>query len=112
MVILLDITADLIDQYEQIIEILASHRIFPEGFDIPDGTRRPIFPKKVIIAVNKVDGPKQEEDYLTFLELTGLTLPTIPLSILNGKNLDSFLKSIYDLSGVITGVLKKSRQGP
>jgi ribosome-interacting GTPase 1 len=112
VVILLDITADLIDQYEQIIEILASHRIFPEGFDIPDGTRRPIFPKKVIIAVNKVDGSKQGEDYLTFMELTGLTLPTIPLSILNGKNLDSFLKSIYDLSGVIRVYSKNPGKDP
>jgi uncharacterized protein len=112
VVILLDIAADLIDQYEKIIEILASHRIFPEGFDIPDDTRKTIFLKKFIIAVNKVDGPKQEEDYLTFLELTGLTLPGVHLSILNGKNLDSFLKSVYGLSGVIRVYSKNPGKDP
>ena len=112
VVILLDITADLIAQHEDILSLLASFRIFPEGFPVPDTTKRPVFPKKVILAVNKVDRTEQEDDFKTFLELTELCLPAVPLSILNGKNLDTFLRKIYDLSGIIRVYAKNPGREP
>lgn len=112
VVILLDITADLIDQYEKIVEILTSYRIFPEGFDVPEGTKRPVFFKKIFMVINKVDGPKQEEDFQTFLELTDLKLLSLPISILNARNTDAFMKSIYDMSGVIRVYSKNPGKDP
>jgi ribosome-interacting GTPase 1 len=112
VVVLLDITAEIIAQYEDILATLASFRIFPEGAEVPESTRRPVFFKKVFIVVNKVDGPRQEEDYRTFLELTGLTLPSLNVSVLNGANLDAFLKRLFALSGVIRVYSKNPGREP
>jgi hypothetical protein len=112
VVILLDIAADPIEQHENILSILESFRIFPEGVTVPEEIKRPVFFKKVFIVVNKVDGPKQEEDFQTYLELTGLKLPALPISILNTKNLDAFLKALYDMSGVIRVYSKNPGKDP
>ena len=112
VVIFLDITADPIDQYEKIVEILKSYRIFAEGFDVPEGTKRPVLFKKIFMVINKVDGPKQEEDFQTFMELTDLKLPALPISILNDRNTDAFMKSIYDMSGVIRVYSKNPGKDP
>ncbi len=112
VVVLLDIQADALSQYEKIMETLSSYRIFPEGADIPEGIRKTVFFKKVFIVVNKVDSPPQEGDYETFMELTGLGLPSLPISILNARNLDAFLRRIYDMSGIIRVYSKNPGKDP
>lgn len=112
VVILLDITADALDQYEKALGTLSAYRIFPEGAEVPEGIRKTVFFKKVLVAVNKVDSPSQEGDYDTLLELTGLKLPSLPISILNARNLDSFLRRIYDMSGIIRVYSKNPGKDP
>ncbi len=99
--IVLDIKSDLISEIEEILEIMAESRIFPEGSEIPDGTRRPVTFKKTIILVNKVDNDLLIEDFNTFVELVDLKITAIPISILNSINLDLFLKTLFDLSGIM-----------
>jgi len=101
LVILLDITSDLIGQYEYIVSELAANRIFPEGTDLEEGVKRPAMFKKIIVLVNKVDARSQIEDFNTFTELVDLKTPTIPISILNNINLNTFLKTVFDLSRII-----------
>lgn len=112
VVILLDVAADLITQHEETLSVLASFRIFPEGESVSDDVKRHVFFKKIIMLVNKVDGERQEEDFQTFLELTRLSMPTLPLSILNTKNLDAFLKLLYEKSGVIRVYSKNPGKEP
>ncbi len=101
LVILLDITSDLIGQYEYILSELAANRIFPEGVDLEEGTKKPVTFKKIIILVNKVDSSSQMDDFNTFTELVDLKAPAIPISILNSINLDIFLKIVFDLSEIM-----------
>jgi hypothetical protein len=112
MVILLDITADLIQQYEDILSLLQAHRIFPEDSPVPEDVRKPPSIKKTIIVVNKVDGDKEEEDFKTFLELTDMKSPCIGISTSTGKNLDAFLREIYVQSGIIRVYSKNPGKDP
>jgi ribosome-interacting GTPase 1 len=98
---LLDISTDPLGQYDEILEVMAGHRIFPEGTEVPEGVKRPVTFKKIMLAVNKVDCPGRHEDFETFIELTRPRHPAVALSILNGTGLDAFLKAVYDLSGII-----------
>ncbi len=112
VVILLDITTDPIGQYEEIMRILEEYRIFPEGTEVPENIRRPVFMKKISVVVNKVDGPGRGEDFQAFLELAELKVPALPVSILNGTNLDVFLRIIYDMSGIIRVYSKNPGRAP
>lgn len=112
VVILLDITADLIGQHEEIMALLKEYRIFPEGAEVPDGVRRPVFFKRCMVVVNKVDSPAQQEDFATFLELAAPAMPSLAISILNGSNLDAFLRGIYDLAGIIRVYSKNPGREP
>lgn len=112
VVILLDMTADPIGQYEDILGVMKDFRIFPDGAEVPEGTRRPVFFKKVLLVMNKVDDPGGHEDYQTFLELIGTEIPSLPVSILNGRNLDLFMRTIFDLSGIIRVYSKNPGKEP
>lgn len=112
VVILLDITADLIQQYEDTLTTLASFRIFPEGYPVPEDVKKPPSLKKAFIVVNKMDGAKEEEDFKTFLELTEMKLPSMGISLSTGKNLEAFLRMIYDLSGIIRVYSKNPGKEP
>ncbi len=101
VVIILDITSDLISQYEYILTELAANRILPEGTDFEEGAKKPVTIKKIIVLVNKVDTPSQMEDFNTFIELVDLKAPAIPISILNSINLDIFLKKVFDFSEIM-----------
>ena len=112
VVLLLDIKADLIQHMEDLLEILGGYRIFPEGYAVPGDLRKPPFIKKTLVVVNKVDEEKDEEDYRTFLELTGTQLPSVGISILRERNLDQFMKGVFDLSGVIRVYTKAPGKPP
>jgi len=94
------------------MRILEEYRIFPEGTEVPENIRRPVFMKKISVVVNKVDGPGREEDFQAFLELAELKVPALPVSILNGTNLDVFLRIIYDMSGIIRVYSKNPGREP
>jgi ribosome-interacting GTPase 1 len=112
LVILLDITADLIQQYEDILFLLASHRIYPKGVPVPEDVRKPPSIKKTVILVNKVDGLAEEEDLQTFIELEEIKIPSLGISVHLRKNLDAFLWKIYQLSGIIRVYSKNPGKPP
>lgn len=100
-VILLDVKADLIGQYEDTLATLASYRIFPENTAVPEGVKKPHFFMKMLVVVNKVDEGKDEEDYETFIELSEVQSPSLGISIYKEKNIREFLVALYNLSGII-----------
>ncbi len=112
VVLLLDLKADLIGQYEDTLRVLDTFRIFPEGTIVPEGVRRPVFFKKMLVAANKMDEEKDEEDLETFLELTGLQQPALGISLHRGKNISEFLEELYRLSGIIRVYSKNPGKAP
>jgi len=112
IVLLLDLKEDLLQHLEDLLEILRGYRIFPEGCPLPEDLRKPPSIKKILVVVNKVDDDKDEEDYRTFLELTGIPFPSIGISILRERNLDQFMKGVFDLSGVVRVYTKAPGKPP
>ncbi len=112
IVILLDIQADIIGQWEETLEVLRNIRVFPEGTEVPEDLTKPPFIKKTILLINKVDTPQHEEDYSVFVELSGISIPALPVSVKNQRNLDEFVRKIYEVSGLIRVYTKAPGKDP
>ncbi|HNY65269.1 MAG TPA: TGS domain-containing protein [Deltaproteobacteria bacterium] len=112
LAIVLDLADDPLSQYEDTLAQLESFRIFPEGAAVPEGVRKPQFFKKMIILANKMDTDREQEDFETFLDLTGVTLPALGISVTGEKNLREFLHKVYELSGVIRVYSKNPGKEP
>ncbi len=112
VVVLLDLYADILQQFEDIMYILQTFRIFPEKTPIPEDLTNPPFIRKILVVANKMDKPEDEEDFKTFLELTEVTLPCLGISVRTGKNLMAFIEKIYDLSQVIRVYTKAPGKEP
>ena len=101
VIILLDLFADSIQQFEDTLLILHSYRIYSETCDIPEDLRKPPKIKKMLVVVNKMDRPEDKEDLDIFLELSGIKLPCMGVSTRTCKNIMVFLDKLYELSGII-----------
>ena len=101
LVILLDLTADPMQQLEDALHILHSFRIYSEACTIPTDLRKPPRIKKTLVVVNKMDRPEDKETLDIFLELSGIKLPCIGISTRTGQNVMVFLNKLYELSGII-----------
>ncbi len=112
VVIVVDIKGDPLQQIEEIMTFLYGLRIYPPGVPVPPDLKKAPFIKKVLLAVNKVDDEPSEEDYVAFIELSELTLPSIPISIRAGYNLSAFLKKIYEMAEVIRVYTKTPGKDP
>jgi len=100
VILLLDLHADTLQQLDDSLSILREWRVFPEGTPLPDDLKKAPFIKKTLIAVNKVDG-EREEDYQVFLELSEVNLTTLGISVKTGRNLRALVEKVYELSGII-----------
>jgi ribosome-interacting GTPase 1 len=101
VVILLDLTADPMQQLEDALHILHSFRIYSEACTIPEDLRKPPKIKKTLVVVNKMDRREDKETLDIFLELSGIKLPCIGVSTRTGQNVMVFLEKLYELSGII-----------
>ncbi len=101
VVVLIDISGDPLQQFDDTLSYLASLRIFPEEIPVARGLKKAPFIKRVLVAVNKVDDEAAEQDLHAFLELSEMPVRCIGLSALLGRNLDGFLRMLYDLAGII-----------
>ncbi len=108
----IDIQNGPLRQFEETFSIIQGLRIFPPGFPVPQDLEKSPFIKKMNIVVNKVDGEEEEEDYQIFLELWEADLPSIDISTKSGRNLQGFVKMIYDLSGIIRVFTKAPGKKP
>lgn len=101
IVILVDLQADPLQQYEDTLDILATMRIFPEGTPIPDGLTKAPFVKKTLVVANKMDNVDDGETYEIFMELADISLPCLGISSHTGKNLMTFLTKLFQMAEVI-----------
>ena len=112
VVILLDLYADPLLQFEDIIYILQTLRIFPGNAPIPEDLNKTPFIKKMFVVANKMDKLEDEEDFEIFLELAEMKLSCLGISTRTGKNLMSFVEKLYELSEVIRVYTKAPGKEP
>lgn len=110
--VLIDLCADPLEQFEEVMAILEGFRIFPEGSSVPENIlKQPVF-KKVLVVANKMDGPGEEEDFKIFLELTEMKLPCLGISVKTGRNLGEFLKTLFHIADIIRVYTKMPGKEP
>jgi uncharacterized protein len=112
LAVLLDLQADPLQQYEETLSLLESLRIFADGGPVPEDRKKPLFIKKILILLNKMDDQKVEEDYKVFLELVGTNLPCLGISTRTGRNLAEFLQLLYKVAGIIRVYTKAPGKQP
>lgn len=102
LLIVLDLHGDPLQQLEDTLYVLKERlRIYPEGQSPSVEKGKPPLIKKVLVAVNKMDGQADEGDYEVFLELSGLKLPSLGISIHSKLYLTTLVEKIYETSGII-----------
>jgi len=101
LMIVLDIHADLLQQYEDVLTLLRDWRIFQEGAPVPKNLEKPPFIKKVFFVVNKVDDRTEEDDFDAFMELSEIEFPCLAISTHRKHNLTTLAEKIYSLAGII-----------
>jgi ribosome-interacting GTPase 1 len=101
MMVVIDLRADPLQQLQDALSMLRDWRIFPKGTAIPEGLTKPPFIKRMLVAVNKMDEAKDEEDYQVFLELSEMNLPCVGISVHRGRNLSALVEKIYNLFEII-----------
>lgn len=112
LIVLVDLHADPLQQLEDTVKVLEGLRIYPEGSPIPDDLKKVPFFKKILVAVNKVDEDRDEEDYRVFLELSEVSLPCMAVSTRSGRNLHSLLQMVFDELGIIRVYTKPGGKEP
>ena len=101
LVIMVDLEADPLQQFEDTITVLESIRVFPEGIPVPDTLKKLPFIKRVLVVANKMDNAEDEETFEIFMELSGTTLRCMGISARTGRNIKLFLEKLFELSEVI-----------
>jgi uncharacterized protein len=112
VLLLLDIHSDPLQGLEDTLALMAGMRIFPIACPVPLDLKKTPIIKKVLVAVNKVDGQTDEQDYQVFVELSQIELPCLPLSLKQGFNLNQLLKEIFRLSDIIRVYTKAPGREP
>ena len=112
LVVLLDLYGSTLQQYEDVMDILHSLRVYADESEVPADLRKPPFIKKILIVANKMDKPEDVEDLDVFMELTEMRMPCIGMSVRTGKNIPLFMERIFDLSEVIRVYTKSPGKEP
>jgi len=96
LLLMVDLQAFPIEQFEQSISFLEENRIVPAH-------RRERFPQDLrwasppfLIMANKVDDESLDEDYRVFQEFIPDEWHTLPLSVLAGRGIDEMKKAVFE----------------
>ena len=100
LLLVLDISADPLGDWEQMRELLSARRIIPVR-EIPDGQQPGITPKRSILVVNKGDLDQKGEDFEALRELIQVDLPMIEVSAKEGRGLEELKRQIFLMLEVI-----------
>lgn len=89
------------DQLEQTVEFLESHRIVPDRKrgDYPEGLRWVGIP--FLVLVNKCDDESMLEDYQVFCELLEQDWPSLPISAKTGFGVDAMKQTVFETLDII-----------
>ena len=101
VVLIVDIQAEPLAQFEEATKLLAAHHVELSG---KEEDRSDTGPKRVIpalVLVNKVDDVFWDEEYLVFTELLGGKWPVMPISVKTGRNLGAMKEAVFDGLGIM-----------
>lgn len=98
LLIMLDLTDDLLRQWEETLKLLKTFKIIPKGI-LQD--EYGFTTKKAVVTLNKQDMPEVAENLSTFREFWDFDLPLISISAKKNENLDLLGKHLYQALDII-----------
>lgn len=107
VMVMLDLQADPISQYEEIMAILHGYRIYSPQCRLPENLPKRPFIRKVLVLVNKMDRPEDQESLEIFRELSGLEQPCLGLSTKTGLNLSHLPELIFSQAEIVRAYTKR-----
>jgi ribosome-interacting GTPase 1 len=111
ILLMIDVQAFPIEQFQNAIGMLADHRIVPATGE-QAGTVLGVAHVSTLVAVNKVDDQRTDEDFLVLCELLQTDLPLIPISAEAHRGLDTLGRAIFDGLGVMRIYSKPPGKSP
>jgi ribosome-interacting GTPase 1 len=112
VLLMVDLQAFPIEQFEESIAFLEANRIVPAH-------RREQFPQDIrwasppfLILVNKVDDESHDEDYEVFREFIPADWPTLPISILAARGIEAMKKDVFEALEIIRVYSKAPGRDP
>jgi len=110
--VMVDVQTFPVEQLEETIAILKENRIIPEHMReaYSDQLRKTVIP--IIILANKCDDKACDEVFELFCELLEGDYPLLPISILNGRNIDEMKQMIFDQFRIIRVYTKAPGEEP
>ncbi len=97
----IDLQGPTFDQLEEIQKILKKNKIIPDQWVDASSEAKNWSSVPIMVAVNKVDDEKFDEDFNALKELLAEDWPLSPVSTKTGRNLEVFQRDIYKGLGII-----------
>jgi len=107
VIVMLDLLADPIGQYEEIMSIIHDYRIYSPQCRLPENLAKRPFITKILVVVNKMDRPEDQESLEIFRELSGLKQPCLGLSTKTGLNVSHLPEILFSLAGIVRVYTKR-----
>jgi small GTP-binding protein len=97
VLLVVDLQATPIQQVEDLFALLDQHRILPYHKQPAASDERRLTFKPFLVAVNKTDDERLDEDFEVLCELLGeQPCPLLPISAMTGRHLDDLKRHIYE----------------
>ncbi len=112
ILLLVDVQADAMQQLEEVVAILAEHRIVPQRFRDRYAGQRRLSVIPFMVLANKCDDASLDENCHILIELLEDDWPILPVSTRTGRGLEVFKKAIYDRLGIMRVYSKPPGKDP
>lgn len=101
ILLLVDLQGYPLEQLDDALAVLEANRILPahRRVEFPDPQRLTF--KPVLVAVNKNDDARTDEDFQVLCELLEPPCPFIPISVTTGRNLERLKQAVFDALDLI-----------
>jgi ribosome-interacting GTPase 1 len=112
VLLMVDLQTDPLQQLEDGLRLLEEHRIAPRrrAGAYPEGARIALV--DIVLLVNKCDDASMDELFEVCCELLEEDWEILPISVLHGRNIDSFKKLVYDRLDIIRVYAKPPGEEP
>lgn len=110
VLLVVDLAAiELMDQFEQSIEIMLAERMRPVSTPVPEPAEDDVdaIPMRTLVVANKIDTPLARENLEAFKELEATDLTMLPVSAETGEGLDAMMAALFGMLNVIRVYAKK-----
>jgi hypothetical protein len=101
ILLIVDLQATPFQQLEDSLEMLNDHKIVSRRRIDENADEKQVNFFPVLVAVNKDDDNKCDEDFHVFKELLDIDLPLIPISILKERNIEKLKLKIFESLEII-----------